>query len=728
MKKQYKPLLPAALALTLMLQPAVPAFAKSFPDVNSSDWYADVVDEISDLGYMNGYGDSNDFGPQNTITRAEMAVVFANMDSYKAVQKYDTTGLADLVEGNQWYTGACNWAYKNGYIQGYDIPGPDLFGPNDGVTREQLAVMLARYANTKGVDTGANIAVINRFPDGNTVSEWAEDAMAWAIENKLIEGEVRTNGTVWINPNREVLRAEAAKMILATNEAIDKAINGEDDNEQYYDMNLEGFSEGNAIMVDTNFYNPDKIKSVEYTFQLDNKVYGSDDIIDLDTLTKSGGTVYVPYDGNWVVTATVTATDGKIFNDQTIVSVHTDQSWVKLHLPSEIAADEKYEFDLEMFNIANVEWSVRINGEYVPANLAFEQLSNTRGRITPLQSGNWTITADTTDIYNKTKTYNFQVYVGKSYMTDLILDEPATIDSRTTTNRIDWHINNYDKISSVKYEYLLNDTIVIPEAYAWEFRESNSGGYIVTETPGKWTIRATITGLDGSTSIQEVTEQINYDDPDLDFVKDTVTCYNGGLNTVLMTKDFIEAQNTDTMTIKSIEVVDTETGLSVSNSTRNAIDTVLRSSMSNDSLIQTMASVTDVTEAKATITTQTQTPMGVVESSESIIFEFLPASEFTLSADNLTCKDGMATTKLNALVRQGCNISDITIKRNNLELSEDEVSAIIGGESLVAGKLSPVSNTLTFTNVGTYQIIIETGLDEMTQQSMGTQTLTVTVS
>lgn len=186
-----------------------------FKDVNDTDWFYDVVNQAAQNGYMNGYAGTPLFGPNDKITRGQVACVLFNMAggtlngsdiSYSETNGWET-GFSD-VNGNMYYAKAIAWAKQAGVVNGY--AGTDKFGPNDNVTREQFAAMLANYAkafnNFKTVEDIAT--VLASKADGSQVSDWAKESVAWAVDNKYM-----ANGGV-INPLGNITRAEVAAMAI----------------------------------------------------------------------------------------------------------------------------------------------------------------------------------------------------------------------------------------------------------------------------------------------------------------------------------------------------------------------------------------------------------------------------------------------------------------------------------------------------------------------------------
>ena len=154
-----------------------------FSDVDASAWYADAVYNAADLGYMTGISGTDLFMPMADITRAELAKVFANMAGEAFSPVYTPTKFGN-VDPLAWYAGAVAWADEAGIVTGYDDV---TFGPADKATREQVAVMLYRYAAGQGKDVTVEDAdaTLAAYKDADQVSDWAKEAMAWAVDNGI---------------------------------------------------------------------------------------------------------------------------------------------------------------------------------------------------------------------------------------------------------------------------------------------------------------------------------------------------------------------------------------------------------------------------------------------------------------------------------------------------------------------------------------------------------------
>lgn len=177
-----------------------------FSDVAPADWFANPVGEAYRAGVMMGYGDGSGlFGPDDELTRAQAAAVLFRALGQEA--QAPSCGMTD-VDQDAWYAGAVDWAVHSGLMRGYgDGSGP--FGPDDALSREQLATVLWRAAGEP--DAGAFDP--SAFSDGGEASEWAEPALAWAMASGVLQGSDDGDGGVELRPGAAVTRAEMAAMV-----------------------------------------------------------------------------------------------------------------------------------------------------------------------------------------------------------------------------------------------------------------------------------------------------------------------------------------------------------------------------------------------------------------------------------------------------------------------------------------------------------------------------------
>ena len=175
--------------------------AKKFVDVEPDNWFAEAVDFVSGHELFIGVSDT-EFGPRLTMTRAMLVTVL-----YRLEDKPDVAGklMFTDVEAGTWYTEAVEWAAKNGIVNGV---GDNLYAPNADVTREQIATMLYRYAQYLGRDVSGR-ASLDKFHDGDQVSDWAKEAMQWAVKLGIFQGD----DTGALNPKNNATRAEVATLM-----------------------------------------------------------------------------------------------------------------------------------------------------------------------------------------------------------------------------------------------------------------------------------------------------------------------------------------------------------------------------------------------------------------------------------------------------------------------------------------------------------------------------------
>ena len=174
-----------------------------FTDTDPAAWYHDGVHFCLDNGMMAGYGNGL-FGPNDQLSRAMLVQILYNLAGQPAVP--GGSAFADVAEG-AWYADAVTWAASQGIVGGY---GGGLFGPEDDITREQLATILYRYAQAKGYDVsvGEDTNILS-YTDALETSEYAIPAMQWACGAGIIQG----NGG-YLNPQGDATRAEIATMLM----------------------------------------------------------------------------------------------------------------------------------------------------------------------------------------------------------------------------------------------------------------------------------------------------------------------------------------------------------------------------------------------------------------------------------------------------------------------------------------------------------------------------------
>ena len=172
-----------------------------FGDVTVSDWFYDDVRYVYANGIMDGTS-SDRFAPNAPLTRAMIVTILYRMDGSPAM-----SGASDFkdVDSNKWFAKAVAWAAANGIVNGY---GYSLFGPNDPVTREQLAAILYRYAVYGGMTAVTLEENLGSFADTAQLSAYAIQAMNWAVGQGLING----SGSNLV-PKAQATRAQVAAII-----------------------------------------------------------------------------------------------------------------------------------------------------------------------------------------------------------------------------------------------------------------------------------------------------------------------------------------------------------------------------------------------------------------------------------------------------------------------------------------------------------------------------------
>ena len=151
-----------------------------FSDVAETRWYYDAVRYVSANGLMNGTADTA-FNPNGKTSRGMIVTILWRMENQPSSEKEMT--FTDVKSG-KYYWDAVAWGSEKGIVSGYS---ENRFGPEDNITREQLAVILHNYAISKGIGTEST-ADLAGFVDSTTIHDWALDAMMWANGEGLING------------------------------------------------------------------------------------------------------------------------------------------------------------------------------------------------------------------------------------------------------------------------------------------------------------------------------------------------------------------------------------------------------------------------------------------------------------------------------------------------------------------------------------------------------------
>lgn len=176
--------------------------ALPFTDVADTAWYADAVQYVYENGLMTGVSES-EFAPDGTATRGQIVTILWRLAGSPVVNY--AMRYADADEG-AWYGEAVRWAASTGVVTGYS---ESSFGPNDAITREQLAAILYRYVKTQGQGFTGMWYFPLRYDDAVSISSWADEAMHWCVMKGLLNGTSETT----LSPQLTATRAQLAAIL-----------------------------------------------------------------------------------------------------------------------------------------------------------------------------------------------------------------------------------------------------------------------------------------------------------------------------------------------------------------------------------------------------------------------------------------------------------------------------------------------------------------------------------
>ena len=177
------------------------ANGRSFSDVASSAWYAKAVGFAVSHELFNGVSD-DEFAPSKSMTRGMFVTVLNRLAGEE-----DFNGKTDFTDvgSDAWYATGTSWAASKGIVSGY---GDGKFGPDDPVTREQMAVIMYNFTKAMGYDIKGS-AALTKFSDSASVHSWAAEAMQWAVGTGIMSGNA--DGT--LNPRGTATRAQVATIM-----------------------------------------------------------------------------------------------------------------------------------------------------------------------------------------------------------------------------------------------------------------------------------------------------------------------------------------------------------------------------------------------------------------------------------------------------------------------------------------------------------------------------------
>lgn len=204
MKKAISILLCAALVAACCAASVGATSLHPFSDVVPRSWYEQGVIYAYENGLMVGTSNT-EFSPNADTTRAMIVTILYRLEGSPDVER--TASFTDVPD-NEWYSDAVAWAAQKNIVNGY---GNGKFGPQDSITRQQLAAILYRYTAYKDVSVSAN-GWASSYPDVGSVSTWAVAAMQWAVRQEYITGSV-VNGQVFLLPEASASRAQIATIL-----------------------------------------------------------------------------------------------------------------------------------------------------------------------------------------------------------------------------------------------------------------------------------------------------------------------------------------------------------------------------------------------------------------------------------------------------------------------------------------------------------------------------------
>lgn len=199
----------ALLLVAVVPMSAMAVWFNPFKDVKTDDWYYEAVQYVNSKGLFNGTG-TNEFSPGDSMTRGMFVTVLGKVNKLDT-SAYGSSKFKD-VPANAYYAPYVTWAAEVGVVNGTSAT---TFSPDNSITREDMAVMLYRYARAYGYDTSYEEAKLLDFPDCNKISSYAQVPMAWAVTHGVLAG---SDG--YLNPKGYATRAETAQIFYNSDEVL----------------------------------------------------------------------------------------------------------------------------------------------------------------------------------------------------------------------------------------------------------------------------------------------------------------------------------------------------------------------------------------------------------------------------------------------------------------------------------------------------------------------------
>ena len=178
-----------------------------YADVSANQWFYAAVQYVSENKLMNGVAE-NAFGPDIHTTRGMLVTILHRMEGEPQAGEHS---FADVAE-DKYYADAVAWAAENDIVNGYS---DTVFAPEKAMSREEMAVVLYRYAQYKGWDVSAQ-GDLSRYADSESVSAWSAEAMTWAVGAKVMDG---MDGR--LAPQGDALRSQTATVLMRVSTLAD---------------------------------------------------------------------------------------------------------------------------------------------------------------------------------------------------------------------------------------------------------------------------------------------------------------------------------------------------------------------------------------------------------------------------------------------------------------------------------------------------------------------------
>lgn len=186
------------------------AVLSRYADVPPEEWYGAAIDYADVRSLMNGTGERV-FSPSSTLTRAMFVTILGRM---AGVPERDYPGVSfSDVEAGSWYAPYVEWGAKQGIVNGM---GEGLFAPDSPVTREQMAALITRYADSAGYELPSGVSAVAAFHDAGSISGWAFESVERMRQTGLLSGDPQGN----FNPLNGATRAEAATVFMRLDATI----------------------------------------------------------------------------------------------------------------------------------------------------------------------------------------------------------------------------------------------------------------------------------------------------------------------------------------------------------------------------------------------------------------------------------------------------------------------------------------------------------------------------